>query len=270
MAALFAALFALGGLGGLGFWWVRRNQGGGTAPPPQLPPPQEPLGLPAPADIVPDVAPQPPRAQPVLNTPSDFVERLRRWLERRPPAEQVELMASHLEQAGHPETAQQLRAWARERRSSSQVRAAPDPMDPTSRPSAPAGSSELPLDPGSGELQNNGAGNVAQPVGSQGADGALRRLARRVATMLQAREGQATDRNLVRRFQRAARLFPDRPEPSGLYGPVTRDALVRYGIRRPPEPPYRADLESGPRRAAARPNAPPPQENDPNRPRSAT
>jgi hypothetical protein len=306
MGTLLTLLTLGAGLGGFGWWLTRRDENARGSREPDLR--QPPLALPPPpSELEPEVlleadapppdpnAPPPPRAlsaqRPAIAAPalapSDFVPRLRSWLERDPPATQIELVAVHLERAGHRETAAQLRALAHDRRHArAQVqrpeRVAVDPRDPTSL-LAPGGSSDLLPGPGSANLPNTGGGNVARSEPSALPEGVLpesappenaaqlvanapmseaqlQELARRVAAMLHAREGQPTDRRLVRQFQVAARLFPAHGEnPSGLYGPATREALARYGVRNPPRPRFRAAVESAPPRPARnapRPNAP--------------
>ena len=321
MGALLASLFALGGLGGLGWWWSRRpaSPGPGAVPlpdgapplalraPAELEPGPEPgpeaTPAPAPASpapawpVPPPIAPRPRPPAPVVVrppapvvvrparpiarpaaplAPSDFVQRMRAWLQTSPPPTQVELVATHLEAAGHPETARQLRAWARQARQSASsptpaptpARATPAPPSPTvapasplgppepaSAPPAPGGSSEsssVPGSPSSSTSEREGAPPAAPSPAPEESEPALRPLARRVAAMLVARQGQPTDRSLVREFQRAARVFGDR-EPSGLYGPATREALARHGVRNPPRPRFRAQVEAQPPRARPAP-----------------
>lgn len=291
-------LLALGGLGGLGWWVATRDEEAPPPPRPEAPPlalpPPPPAELPAlpvrasappvrasePKGEQPNgtryVAPRyvsppavaPVAAPPVSLAPSDFVHRMRRWLEQSPPPTQIELVAVNLERAGHRETATQLRALASDRRraeSASAPEAAPaDPPEPASPPSASDGSPESSPESASANSSNTGGGSVAPsapsvprtPAGAPASSREVQALARRVAAMLRAREGQGTDRRLVRQFQVAARVFPARGEnPSGLYGPATREALARFGVRNPPRPRFRASVEAGPPRTS-RSNAP--------------
>ena len=288
-------LLTLGGLGGLGWWVATRDDD--TPPPPR---PGPPLALPPPAAaedppqhgaasepkgeqpngtryVAPRYTAAPLLAPPSL-APSDFVHRMRSWLEASPPPTQIELVAVNLERAGHHETAAQLRALASDRRSvnrsgpTARPEVAPaDPLEPASPPPAPAGSpGSSPArssDSSSSTADGSGAPSAPSPAAAPltfppplrtyMGTRELRALAARVASMLRARAGQPTDRRLVRRYQVEARLFPQHGEnTSGLYGPVTRDSLARHGVRRPPPPRFRAAVEAAAPRAAARPNAP--------------
>ncbi len=263
MGAL-TALILLGGVGGLGWWFVRRRPDApGGAAPAQLGMPSAPEFPPLPElPSIPGASSLAPSAPSIA--PSDFVQRLRSWLQQRPPATQIELVAVQLERAGHMQSAAQLRSWAREARdgqSSDASATTPsdvaDPSVPTSEQySAPTGSSVSSSARESDSSVSNDESNGASPASpaaspASGNQPELRQLARSVAAMLRSRQGQSTDRGLVRRFQRAANIF--RHEPSGLYGPRTRDALAHHGVERPPPPRFRAELEAAPaRRPAAR------------------
>ena len=272
-------LLGLGGVGGLGWWLAHdRSHDEGGAPTPDAPnaPNASPVAaLPPPAassDVPPPPWPAPPPA-PALpaprsvaaSVPPDFVPRLRGWLEQGPPATQIELVASHVERAGLHETAAGLRVLAANRRrggsaeppdaqADGREERPPGPPEPASPPPAPDGSPDSSPGSASDRSPSTGESNEASSTPSGSSDGAradartLRRLARRVAAMLNARRGQSTDRRLVRAFQVAARVFPERGEtPSGLYGPATRAALARF-VRRPPRPRFRAEVEARPPR----------------------
>lgn len=307
-------LLTLGGLGGLGWWVATRDDDTPPRPgtPLALPPPaaaEDPVELPPPHGAASEAKGEQPNgtryvaprytAAPLLAppslAPSDFVHRMRSWLEGSPPPTQIELVAVNLERAGHRETAAQLRALASDRRSversgpTARPEVAPaDPLEPASPPPAPAGSpGSSPArssDSSSSTADGSGAPSAPSPaaapltfpppIRTYMGTRELRALASRVASMLRARAGQPTDRRLVRRYQVEARLFPQHGEnTSGLYGPVTRDSLARHGVRRPPPPRFRAAVEAAAPRPAA-PRTPPPnataRANAPRRPRRAS
>lgn len=280
MGTLLTLLTLGAGLGGLGWWISRRDdrpRDDGAPAPLALPPPE--------VDPTPAPYPDPsgtryaPPVAPAALAPSTFVQEMRAWLEQSPPATQIELVAVQLERAGHAQTATQLRGLASDRRNTERLEVIADPPEPTSPSRAPAGSSESSPASVSDSSPSTGDGSVAPSERSAPSGGgrarALEELARRVAAMLHARQGQGTDRRLVRQFQVAARLFPERGEnPSGLYGPVTRSALARHGVRNPPRPRFRAAVEAAaprarpaPAPAPARPNAPRPGTPRPGTPR---
>ena len=270
-------LLGLGGVGGLGWWLAHdRSHEEGGAPAANAPGSQAPVRALPPPSASPEVPPPPWPAPPpasalpappptAATVPSDFVPRLRGWLEQGPPATQIELVASHVERAGLRETATRLRALAADRRREGSAEPPdaqadggeeppPGPPEPASAP-APDGSPDSSPGSASDRSPSTGESSEASSAPSGSSDGArvdvrtVRRLARRVAAMLNARRGESTDRRLVRAFQVAARVFPERGEtPSGLYGPATRAALARFGVRRPPRPRFRAEVEARPPR----------------------
>lgn len=98
------------------------------------------------------------------------------------------------------------------------------PSAPRSSPQPSGGSGPTPQPSGPTPQPSGGSGPTSPALSPEDANTAVRTLAEAVARSIEAR-GNAYEKEIVRAFQRAAKLNPD-----GIYGPNTRAALIAAGI----------------------------------------